>query len=180
MKKLTVLLVAAALMLSTGTALAQSTFSVPFSQVGGSGVEGSGVLTAAGGGTDVSLDITGLAAGSTAIATLHGGTCAVPGASFTRLADLTADASGRAKSSGQVLFRGTDPVALQDIADGEHIIAVTQSGKMVSCAWIPLAEQPAPVGMPRTGDAYPLLMAAVLGVIGALFLRGGIALRRQQ
>ena len=179
MKKLTVLLVAAALMLSTGAALAQGTFSVPFSQVGGSGVEGSGVLTATGEGTDVSLEITGLAAGSTATATLHAGTCAAPGASFAKLADLTADASGRATASGQVLFRGADPVALQDIADGQHIIAISQSGKMVSCTWIPVTEQIGPAGMPRTGGGGLLLMVAALGFVGVVILGGGLALQRQ-
>ena len=179
MKNLTVLLVAATLMFSTGTALAQSTFSVPFSQVGGSGIEGSAVLTAAGEGTDVSLDITGLASGSTATAALHAGTCTAPSASFAELPDLTADASGRATAGGKVLFRGADPVALHDIADGEHIIAISQSGKMVSCAWIPVAEQIGPAGMPRTGGGGLLLMVAALGLVGVVILGGGLALQRQ-
>ncbi len=91
MKRFVVLLVAAALMLSTGAALAQSTFTVPFSPVGDSGVSGHAVLTASGEGTNVSLEITGLAPGSTAIATLHAGSRAAPGASFAELPDLASN-----------------------------------------------------------------------------------------
>lgn len=182
MRKLVVLLVAAALMLSTRVAMAESTFTVPFSPLGNSGVEGWAVLTAAGEGTDASLDITGLSAGAVATVTLRAGTCAAPGASFATLPDLAADASGRATASGQVLFRGTESVALSAIADGEHIMFVSQSGQQVACAWIPEVEtEPATsVGMPRTGNADLLLALGGLGLAGIVLLSGGLALRRQQ
>lgn len=181
MKKLAILLVAAALMLSSGVALAQSTFTVPFSPVDNSGVEGHAVLTAAGEGTNVSLDITGLAPGSTAVVTLHAGSCAAPSASFAELPGLTADADGRATAMGQVLYRGTESVALEAIADGEHIIAISQSGQMVACAWIPQVETAphTPAGIPRTGKADLLLIAASMGLIGIVALSGGLALRRR-
>lgn len=181
MKKLIVVLVAAALMLSTGVALAESTFTVPFSPVAGSGVEGSAVLTAAGEGTDISLDITGLTPGAPASATLHAGTCDAPSASFAALPDLTADASGRATAEGQVLFRGTESVALASIADGQHVMFISQSGKQVACAWVPQVEtEPASsVGMPRTGGLDLLLVLSGLSLLGAIFLGGGLALRRQ-
>jgi len=180
-KKLAVFLAAAALMFSAGAALAQSTFTVPFSPVGNSGVEGHAILTAAGEGTNVSLDITGLAPGSTAIATLHAGSCAAPGASFAELPDLAANAEGRATAEGQVLYRGTESVALDAIADGEHIISISQAGQMVACAWIPQAETAprTPAGMPRTGNADLLLIAASLAAIATVALGGGLALRRR-
>jgi hypothetical protein len=177
-KNLPVLLIAAALVLPAGVALAQSTFTVPFSSVGGSSASGSAVLTAAGNGTVVSLDITGLASGAPASAALHAGTCDAPSASFAALPGLTADASGRATASGQVLFRGTDPVALSTLADGGHVILINQSGQAVACAWIPQVEN-SPVGMPRTGGPDALLRASILILGSTLLLAGGLAMRRQ-
>ncbi|MDQ5825950.1 MAG: hypothetical protein M3441_17280 [Chloroflexota bacterium] len=179
MKRLVVLLVTVALMLTTGVALAENTFTVPFSALGNSGVEGSAVLTAAGEGTDISLDITGLTPGASASATLHAGTCEAPSASLATLPALTADASGKATASGQVLFRGTEGVALAAIADGEHVMFISQAGQTVACAWIPEVETVPTVGMPRTGGADLLLALAGLSLVGIVALGSGLVLRRQ-
>ncbi|MDQ3927604.1 MAG: hypothetical protein M3328_00500, partial [Chloroflexota bacterium] len=98
------------------------------------------------------------------------------------LPDLTADASGRATGAGQVLFRGTESVALSAIADGEHIMFIGRSGQRVACAWIPQVQtEPASsVGMPRTGSGDLLLVLGGLGIAGIVLLGGGLALRRQR
>jgi hypothetical protein len=155
--------------------MAQSTFTVPISAVGNSGVGGSAVLTATGGGTSISLDIEGLAAGASAQASLHAGTCEMPGASAAALPALTADTSGKAAASGSVLFRGTEDVALSIIADGDHVILVSEANQVVACGWIPQVET-AP-GMPRTGDAMPLSVATGLFALALLALAAGMRLR---
>ncbi|HYP39572.1 MAG TPA: hypothetical protein VEX13_04360, partial [Chloroflexia bacterium] len=156
---------------------------VLFEPVGGSQVDGAAILSATGkeGGTTFSLHVTGLTPGTPAQATLHAGTCSSPGASFARLAELTADTQGRAAASGQVLFRGEESIALPTIADGEHFLAISQSGKTVSCGLLPGFESsPAtPPGMPRTGNADLTIMVAGLAFLGILALGGGLALRRQ-
>jgi len=60
-----------------------------------------------------------------------------PSASFAALPDLKADATGRARATGSVLYHGTENVALATMADGEHIIAI-QAGQFVACGMIPM------------------------------------------
>jgi hypothetical protein len=173
------LLIAAVLVQSVWVASAQSTITVSFNPVGGSGVGGVAVLTTAGEGTQVSLDITGLDPDAMAIATLHAGSCDAPGASFATLPTLNADQSGRARAEGQVLFRGTDNVALPVIADGEHVIIINQHGKAAACASIPRVEglSPSPAGMPRSGGAALLIAVGSLVLAAGIAVGGGIALR---
>jgi hypothetical protein len=156
---------------------------VLFEPVGGSQVDGAAILSATGkeGGATFSLHVTGLTPGTPAQATLHAGTCSSPSASFARLTELTADTTGRAEASGQVLFRGEESVTLPAIADGEHILAISQSGKTVSCGWLSRFESSptTPSGMPRTGNADLTILVAGLALLGILALSGGLALRRQ-
>jgi hypothetical protein len=172
-------LIALALLLLPGVGMAQEAATVQLDPVGESGVSGTATLTAAGDGTDVVLDVEGLAPGADARATMHAGTCAVPSASFAALPDLKADATGRATATGSVLFRGTENVALATMADGEHIIAIHQAGQVVACGVIPrLTSVPAPPALPVTGGAAFSLMAAAAGVLGLCALSAGLFLQQ--
>jgi LPXTG-motif cell wall-anchored protein len=160
--------------------MAQETVSVQLEPVDGSGVSGTASLSAAGEGTDIALDIQGLAPGAAARGTMQAGTCEMPSASFATLPDLQADATGRATATGSVLFRGTEAVALATMADGEHILAI-QTEQVVACGVIPkLASAPTPpASLPATGGAAPWLAAAAAGVLGLCALSGGLFLRRR-
>lgn len=180
MKRLSILLIALGLLLTTGVAMAQSTFTVPFAATNNSTVDGYAVLTMAGKGTDINLNFTGLAPNSAAIANLHAGTCDMPSASFSRLPGLNSDATGKATASGQILFHDTDPVALQDVADGQHVIAIYQGGQMVSCGWIPQMEPlTQPGGMPRTGGSGSNLDALAFVAVALVIVASGIMIRRK-
>jgi hypothetical protein len=157
--------------------IAQEAVTVQLDPVGKSKVSGTATLTAAGEGTDVTLDVTGLAPGADARATMHANTCAMPSASFAALPDLKADAAGRATATGSVLFHGTEAVALATMADGEHVIAV-RAGQVVACGVIPrLASAAAPSTLPATGGASSPLTAAIAGVLGFCTLSVGLFLR---
>jgi len=159
--------------------MAQETVTVQLDPVAGSGVSGTATLSAAGEGTDVALDIQGLAPGAAARGTMQAGTCAMPSASFAALPDLQADATGRATATGSVLFRGTEGVALETMADGEHIIAI-QIDQVVACGVIPeLASASAPPSsLPVTGRAAYSVMVVGTGLLGLCALSAGLFLRR--
>jgi hypothetical protein len=171
-----------ALLLLPGMGMAQAAVTVQLDPVGESKVSGTATLTAAGEGTDVTLDVTGLAPGTDARATMHANTCAMPSASFAALPDLKADATGSATATGSVLFHGTEAVALATMADGEHVIAV-QAGQVVACGVIPkLASAAAPPTLPATGGATfstSSLVAAMAGIFGLCALSAGLFLRRR-
>jgi len=170
-------LVALALLLLPGVVMAQEAVTVQLYPVGESGVSGTATLIAAGDGTNVALDVKGLAPGADARATMHAGTCATSSASFAALPDLKADATGRATATGSVLFRGTENVALAIMADDEHIIAIRQAGQVVACGVIPrLTSASAPPTLPVTGGAAFSLMAATAGVLGLCALSAGLFL----
>jgi len=162
-----------ALSLLPAVALAQATVTVQLEPVGDSGVGGTATLTAAGEATTVELEIQGLAPGSSARATMHAGTCAMPSASFASMPDLAADETGKATASGSVLFRGAEVVALETMADGEHIIVI-QAEQVVACGVIPrLGAAASPAELPVSGGAGALL-AAGLALIGSCALSLGI------
>jgi LPXTG-motif cell wall-anchored protein len=168
-----------ALLPLAGMAMAQETVTVQLDPVGGSGVSGTATLTAAGEGTDIALDIQGLAPGAAARGTMQAGTCELPSASFASLPDLQADATGRATATGSVLFRGTEAVALATMADGEHILAI-QTEQVVACGVIPrLASAAPPASLPATGSAAPWLLAAAASVLGLGILSAGLFLQRR-
>jgi len=160
--------------------MAQEVVTAQLDPVGESGVSGTVDLIAAGDGTNVTLDIRGLAPGTDARATMHAGACAMPSASFAALPDLKADATGRATATGSVLFHGTENVALATMADGEHIIAIQAGGQVVACGVIPkLTSSSAPPMLPVTGGVAFSLMAATVGVLGLCTLSAGMFLRRR-
>lgn len=167
-----------ALLLVPGMAVAQEAVTLELSPVGESGVSGTATLTAAGDGTEVTLEVQGLAPGADARASMHAGTCAVPSASFAALPDLQADASGRATATGLVLFRGTENVALATMADGEHVIIVRSGGQVVACGTIPvLTPASAPATLPATGGTAFPPMAAMVGILGLCALSAGLSVR---
>ncbi len=174
-------LIVLALVLLPGIVMAQETemVTVQLDPVDGSGVSGTATLSAAGEGTNVALDIQGLAAGVAARGTMQAGTCAMPSASFAALPDLQADASGRATATGSVLFRGTEGVALETMADGEHIIAI-QTDQVVACGMIPelASASTPPSSLPVTGRAASSVTAVGAGLLGLCALSAGLFLRR--
>src|SRR5713101_4969699 len=137
-------LVVLALLLLPGIVMAQEAVTVRLDPVGGSGVSGTATLSARDGAM-VALDIKGLALGAAARGTMQAGTCAMPSASFATLPDLKADATGRARAIGSVLYHGTENVALATMADGEHIIAIQAGQVWVACGVIPDAAD----GLPK-------------------------------
>jgi len=166
-------------LLLPGMGMAQEAVTVQLDPVGESGVSGTATLTAAGEGTDVALDIKGLAPGADARATMQANTCAMPSASFATLPNLKADATGRATAKGSVLFHETN-VALATMADGEHIIAIQAGGQVVACGVIPkLTSNVAPPTLPVTGGAAFSPMAAPAGVLGFCALSAGLFLRQR-
>jgi hypothetical protein len=169
-----------AFLLLPGMGMAQEQVTVQLEPVGGSGVSGTATLTAAGEGTQVALDVEGLAPGATARGTMQAGTCDMPSASFAALPDLTADAAGRATATGSVLFHGTENVALATMADGEHIIAI-HTDQVVACGVIPslASAAGAPPSLPATGGAAPWFVAAAPAVLGLGALSAGLVLRRR-
>lgn len=128
------------------TTQARMSVTAQLDPVGDAGVSGTATLTTAGDiahapnlddATQVVLDIGGLQPGATVEASLHAGSCDVPGASAAALPGLTADAMGRATATGMVLFRGTENVAFSTITDGDHIIRITSGGSEAACGSIP-------------------------------------------
>ena len=169
-------LVILALLLLPGLATAQDVVTVQLDPVGESGVSGTATLTAAGDGTDVDLDIKGLAPGVDARGSMHAGTCAMPSASFAALPDLKADETGRTTATGSVLFHGTENVALATMADGEHIITIQAGGQVVACGTIPKL---APGGLPVTGGEGTSLGAVVAVGLGLCATSAGLFLRQR-
>jgi len=153
--------------------MAQEVVTVQLDPVGESGVSGTASLMAVGDGTQVELDIKGLAPSVDARGSMHAGTCAMLSASFAALPDLKADETGYAKATGSVLFHGTENVALATMADGEHIIAIQAGGQVVACGTIPTL---APAGLPVTGGEATSLGAAVAVGLGLCALFAGLFL----
>jgi len=167
-------------LLLPGAILAQETVTVRLDPVGESGVGGTAILTAVGEGTNVALDVSGLAPGADARATMQAGTCAMPSASFAALPDLKADATGRATATGSVLFHGTESVALSTMAGGEHIIAIHAGEQVVACGVIPnLASASPSPALPATGGAAFPLAPALVGGFGLCILSAGLFLRQR-
>ena len=175
------LVVAVALLSLGGVALAQEYVDVQLDPVNDSGVSGTARVTAAGEGSEVTLNVSGLEANAEAQASLHSGTCDMPSASFAALPNLTADADGRASGSGTILFQGSENVALASIADGEHVIIVQSGGQNVACGVIPVgASVQQPSQLPETGGTGFPLAAVILGVAGLGALAGGLFLGQRQ
>ncbi|MDQ5823059.1 MAG: hypothetical protein M3441_02480 [Chloroflexota bacterium] len=160
--------------------LGQSVAVVRFEPENGSKVKGAAILSGTGveGGTSISFHVTGLTPGTPAQATLNAGTRTAPGASAAALPELTVDASGTGTATGKVLFRGTEIIPLADVADGEHIITISQSGNVVAYGDIPILEglALAPVGMPRTGGAAGDAILLGLALVAVYMILLGVRL----
>jgi len=90
--------------------------------------------------TSFELQLSGLVPGRAYGIQLQVGTPALPSASVTQVATVTADAAGRASADGLVRFRGTEPIALLEIADSHHILTVVGAGQTVAVGIIPALE----------------------------------------
>jgi hypothetical protein len=82
--------------------------------------------------TRFELELHGLLPGKAYSLQLHAGTPVQPSASFTQVTTVNADAWRRATASGLVRFRGTEDIALLDIADGNHVLSVVGFGQTVA------------------------------------------------
>jgi hypothetical protein len=106
--------------------------------VAGGEVRGTATLAAVGRGTRVSLDVSGLPPGVHALSRLHAGTDVTRlSASFSRLPTLTADATGRAKATGRLLFQGREEVRLSAVADARHAIVIVLRDRVAAYGVIP-------------------------------------------
>jgi len=129
---------AVAALAAVSTAGAGTKVTVRLAPVDGSSVRGTIVLTGVSSGTKAVLDVKGLPGGARAVTRLHAGTGLESlGASFAPLPKLRADAAGRARASGRVLFQGREPVALADIADAGHVIVVALRGEILAYGVVP-------------------------------------------
>ena len=112
--------------------------SVRLDSTEGSAVSGVvGLVALPEGETRFELQLSGLVPGRSYGLQLHAGAPGQPSASVTQVATVTADASGRASASGLVHFRGTEDIALLDIADGNHFLQVVGLGQTVAVGAIP-------------------------------------------
>jgi hypothetical protein len=103
----------------------QLTASVLLESVAGSGVRGAATLVQLPDGeTRFELQLQGLTAGISYALQLRAGTPVQPSASFTQLDTFATDAAGRLTTQGLVRFRGTEPIALLDIAGGDHFLSI--------------------------------------------------------
>jgi hypothetical protein len=110
----------------------------PLTPVADSGVRGTAAVAALREGASlVAVAVTGLAPGARYRTTLHAGTCDQPGASFTDLVALEADAAGTATAIGPVRVRGVEDIPLAVLTDGEHIIVLAGAEHAVACGRIP-------------------------------------------
>jgi hypothetical protein len=162
-----------------GVSMGEAAAVVRFEPANGSGVKGAAIVSAAGDGTEVSLHATGLTAGVPAQAGLHAGTPDAPSASFAALPEVAVDAAGVAAATVEVLFRGTESVALAAVADGAHHLSVSQGGRVVAYGMIPALDLKAnTVGMPRTGRSDSRSLLIVLAILGAGLAVTSLRLRR--
>jgi|GEM_PF-6379945 len=145
---------------------------------GGSKVRGAAIVFGRGteGEAHVSLHVTGLTQGTPAEATLHAGTCAAPSASFASLPEMRVDGSGMGTASGPALFRDAETVELATVADGDHIISISQSGRVVACGRITAMEGVPDYmpGMPRTGGSSSQVVPILLAVMAAGLVLAGV------
>src|SRR5205085_11972904 len=87
----------------------------------------------------VVLDVRGLPPGARALSALHGGTCSHFGLSTTVVVALRADATGRARATGRLLFHGKQNIRLSVLTDGDHVLVIVLDGHIVACGTFPRA-----------------------------------------
>jgi hypothetical protein len=149
--RLVLLLALALFLLIPAVALAQG-LAVPIEPQNDSTVRGVILLTTNEDATDAALDLIGFEANAEGTATLLGGTCDQPSASFAPVAEFTADADGNVRTTGTVLFQNEN-VALADIADGSRIISISVGDQVVACGVVPTLPASASEDLPAEEQA---------------------------
>lgn len=104
-------------------------------------VVGVAVLSAARDGTRITVDVAGLEHDTEYRGGINAGVCDRPGASFLPIPHFTTDEDGRARISGELLFRGREPIELSTLADGEHVVRVIGHDGNAACSVIPRVER---------------------------------------
>lgn len=155
MKKFSVLGVMILLVATATLAFAQArTVTVQMRAVEGSRVAGTAIVTEAGGGTRVQVNLTGYNPNQQSAGHIHEGTCEQQGPVRFPLNTITANAQGAGTADTTV---ATAPYAT--VTNGRHYVqyheAGSPPGKQVSCANIPAGGGgqggAAPTGAPATG-----------------------------
>lgn len=100
-------------------------------------VIGVAVLRASGDGTVAAINVSDLEPETDVHGAINAGNCAEPGASVLALEAIHTDHDGRGRTSGRLLFRGREDVALSDLADGEHVVRLFMDDADVACGRIP-------------------------------------------
>ena len=73
------------------------------------------------------------------LSALHGGTCSHFGLSTTVVVALRADATGRARAAGRLLFHGKQNIRLSVLTDADHVLVIVLAGHIVACGTFPRA-----------------------------------------
>ncbi|HKC73106.1 MAG TPA: hypothetical protein VKF37_02765 [Chloroflexota bacterium] len=120
-------------------ALASQTVTMRLQPVAPARAHGTATLTAVGAGTRVVLDVRGLPPRARALSALHGGTCSHFGLSTTVVVALRADATGRARAAGRLLFHGKQNIRLSVLTDADHVLVIVLAGHIVACGTFPRA-----------------------------------------
>lgn len=171
-----VVVVAALTLGQTNPAFAFPTITASLASVSGASATGTATVSGVDDAATVTVDLTGLAPGTTYRVLLQAGTCATPSASSGLLGTIQADSSGQGKLTSTTARAGAvgtpTPLTLSLLGDGDHVISVA-GPTTVACGSIPRAVR----ALPTTGEPAPIWPAIGLGV---LTLAAGIVLRRRQ
>jgi hypothetical protein len=173
-----VALLAAAVLASTGLALAQGQVLVRLQPLAGSSVSAIAVITSSGDAATVTLDAGGLKADTTYRALLQAGTCAQPSASAGNLGELKPDAGGKATlaATEALVSASGSPVTLSlaGLTDSDHALSIVGT-TAAACGAIP--KEAASV-LPATGRGERLPMGLTLAATGLAMLLLGLGARR--
>lgn len=166
---------------ATGVSFADNGFPAELRAVGGSGVSGTANLMATANGSALGVNLIGLTPNASYAAQISAGTCAAPGASVARVVTLKANAQGHAMGTGDVLFRGTEPVQAMTLVDGDHVVHVVEekaSGAAeVACG--PILQATSGVNhLPSAGEPGLPIVVVGGGALGLALIGAGRALRR--
>lgn len=133
-----------------------------------SGVGGSARFTHSAPDTIGHVEITGLQPGSSARIVVHAGDCSGQSASSVTLAEVAADAKGKAVGDGLLLLKGQESVDFRKVADGAHSVSIVQQDKVVACGTLP---KKGTLAVAVTDDAPPIMTIATIAT-AAVVLAG--------
>jgi hypothetical protein len=105
-------------------------------------ITGMATLTPVGLGTSAHLVVNGLGPHSPARALLHEGTCTHHGPSTATVGFGRADGTGVLRTTTAQILSRSLPLAVQEIADGKHVIAVSVGARVVACGRVPRERVP--------------------------------------